>query len=100
NRGGIMQIWFPLGPFSTLQAILRSLHESFTDVRCFDGINDWGVHFLASMDPIAPATGQELADRMPPAAQKDLLEWRPNVNVPAYLNAELTRESQMTNVFD
>jgi predicted membrane-bound spermidine synthase len=100
NRGGIMQVWFPVGPLSTLQAILRSLHESFTCVRCFDGINDWGVHFLASMEPIAPATGQDLADRMPPRAQKDLLEWQPNVNVPAYLNAELTRESRMTNVLD
>ncbi|MGO8701811.1 MAG: hypothetical protein ACLQVY_29360 [Limisphaerales bacterium] len=100
NRGGIMQIWFPVGLASTLQAIMRSLHESFTYVRCFDGINDWGIHFLASMDPIAPATGQEMADRMPPAAQKDLVEWLPNGNVPAYLNAELTRESQLSNVLD
>lgn len=100
NRGGIMQIWFPVGPANTLQAILRSLNESFACVRCFDGINDWGVHFLASMEPIAPATGQELADRMPEKARKDLLEWQPRYNLPAYLNAELTRESQMSNVLD
>jgi predicted membrane-bound spermidine synthase len=100
NRGGILQIWFPVGPISTLQAIMRSLQESFTCVRCFDGINDWGVHFLASMEPILPATGQELADRMPPKAQKDLLEWQPTLNLPGYLNAELTRESQISNVFN
>jgi spermidine synthase len=100
SRGGILQIWFPVGPVATVQAVLRSLQESFACVRCFSGLNGWGLHFLASMEPIAPATGQELADRMPPKAQKDLLEWQPSVDVPAYLNRVLFRESQITNMLD
>jgi spermidine synthase len=100
NPGGILQIWFPVGPASTVQAVMRSLHESFPCVRCFDGIGDWGIHFLASMEPIPPATGQQLAARMPPAAQKDLVEWWRPGNVPVYLNAELSREHQMSNVLN
>jgi spermidine synthase len=100
NRGGILQIWFPVGPLSTLQAVMRSLHESFAYVRCFDGINGWGVHFLASMDPIAPATGAELAGRMPPKALKDMLEWQPKLDMAGYFNAELAKETQMTNVLN
>jgi spermidine synthase len=100
NPGGILQIWFPGGPGATLQGVMRSLKESFTYVRCFDGINGWGVHFMASMEPIAAATSQELADRMPLAAQKDLLEWRASKDLPGYLNEVLTNESRLTNVLD
>jgi spermidine synthase len=101
NRGGILQIWFPGGPSATFQAVSRSLHESFPCVLCFDGINRWGIHFLASMEPIELATGQELAARMPPLAQKDLLEWSPATqDLTGYLNRLLSHETQVTNVLD
>ncbi len=100
NRGGILQIWFPSGPLPTLQAVLRSLDESFPHVRCFDGINDWGIHFLASMEPIEPATGQVLAGRMPAQAQKDLLEWCPSRDLAGYINLVLSKETQMTNALN
>ena len=33
--GGILQIWFPGGTQATVQAVVRSLDESFPYVRCF-----------------------------------------------------------------
>jgi hypothetical protein len=79
---------------------MRSLHESFPCVRCFQGINGWGTHFLASMQTLEPATGQDLARRMPVKAQKDLLEWSPKQDLPGYLNQVLSKGTQITNLLD
>jgi spermidine synthase len=98
--GGILQIWYPTGPEATAQAVMRSLHESFPCVRCFVGVNGWGVHFLASMQPIAPATTQELVARMPAAAQKDLMEWEPSGSLTAYLDKVASKELQITHVLN
>jgi spermidine synthase len=73
--GGILQIWHPGGTKPTVQAVMRSLVDSFPYVRGFGGINGWGAHFLASMQPIDSATGAVLANRLPLKAQKDLEEW-------------------------
>jgi predicted membrane-bound spermidine synthase len=100
NPGGIMQIWFPGGPVATDGAVFRSIQESFPCVRCFFGVNGWGVHLLASMEPIAQATARELAARMPPKAQKDLLEWQPSMKLEDYLNRVLSREAPMIKLLD
>jgi len=75
DPNGILQIWFPGGERATLQAVVRSLDESFPHVRCFGGVHGWGVHLLGSMQPIEPATAEELAAHMPPKARQDLMEW-------------------------
>jgi spermidine synthase len=98
--GGILQIWFPNGPMSTLQAVMRSLHESFPCVRTFNGVHGWGFHFLASMEPIEPATAKELAARMPEKARKDLLEWEPKEDLPHFIDEVLQREIQLTGVLN
>ena len=41
----------------------------------YESIEGWGVHFLASMQPIAACTPAELAHRMPASAARDLVEW-------------------------
>jgi len=69
-------------------------------VRCFEGVNGWGTHFLASMEPIEPATAQDLAARMPVKAQNDLLEWNTNKDLPKYLNQVLSQETQITNALN
>ena len=89
---GILQAWFPGGDLLTTQAVLRSVKESFPYVRSFDSIAGWGVHLLASMDPIEPQTAEALAARMPDAAKKDLLEWSFTPNLPGYLNLVVSRE--------
>jgi spermidine synthase len=83
NPGGILQIWFPGGTQFTIQAVLRSLDESFPHVRCFTGVDGWGAHFLGSMQPIGQATAGELAARMPPKARQDLMEWMDVKKYPA-----------------
>jgi spermidine synthase len=100
NAGGILQIWFPTGPASTVQAVMRSLNESFPHVRCFDGVNGWGVHFLASMEPIDDVSAKDLASRMPERAQKDLVEWTKTKDVPTYLDKVLSQETAITHAMN
>ncbi len=75
--GGIVQVWCPGGDDATMASIAKSLQNAFPYVRGFLGIEGWGVHFLASMEPIPLPSPAELARRMPSAAVKDLLEWNP-----------------------
>jgi len=101
--GGILQIWFPGGTLTTIQAVARSLHESFPYVRCMSGIHGWGGHFLASMQPIEPLTAAQLAARMPPKAQQDLREWMdvkqyPTLN--SYLQAVVSNEVSMDTMLN
>jgi hypothetical protein len=75
---GILQQWYPGGADrETTAAIARSLKESFPYVRSFVSISRWGVHYLASKQPIPVRSAAELAKRMPPAAAADLVEWGP-----------------------
>ena len=89
---GILQTWVFSDEPVTPQAILRSFYESFPYVRCFVGVEGFGVHLLGSMDPIENLTAQQLSARMPASAGKDLLEWSPSPDLPAYLNLVLSRE--------
>jgi spermidine synthase len=89
---GILATWFPNAEGTTAQAILRSLANSFPFVRCFLGIGDFGVHMLASMEPISNLSAEKVAERMPAAAGKDLLEWTSSKNLPSYLDQVLLRE--------
>jgi spermidine synthase len=93
KTGGIVQMWFPGDDDSeTRQAVLRSIHESFPHVRCFPSVEGWGVHMLASMEPIESLNAQQLAARMPESAKKDLMEWNDSKNIAAYLERVVTRE--------
>jgi predicted membrane-bound spermidine synthase len=76
--GGIVQVWCPGGDQATMASIAKSLKNAFPYVRGFMGIEGWGVHFLASMQPVPLPSPDELARRMPRAAAKDLLEWNPH----------------------
>ncbi len=76
KTNGILQMWLPAAPSPTIQAVFRSLVESFPYVRGFVGAN--GVHLLASMEPIEPASAEALARRLPARAGQDLQEWLPH----------------------
>jgi spermidine synthase len=75
RSGGIVQVWCPGGDAATMSAIAKALRVAFPYLRAYESIEGWGVHFLASMQPIAAATPAELARRMPANAAKDLIEW-------------------------
>jgi spermidine synthase len=97
---GIAQIWFPGGEPLIGQAVLRSAYETFPHVRCFVSVSGWGVHILASEDPIEMRPAAQLASRMPEVVQKNLVEWWPSVNVTNYIGIVLARELQTTNLLN
>jgi spermidine synthase len=90
--GGILQMWFPGGEVLTSQAVIRSINESFPHVRCFPSVAGWGVHLLASSEPIEQLDANQLAARMPESAKKDLLEWYDSQDVPAYIGRVVNSE--------
>jgi spermidine synthase len=91
NPNGILQAWFPGGEPTTAQAVFRSVCNSFPHVRCFPSL-DCGTHILASMEPIEGRTAEELAARLPPSAEADLVEWSTSRSSLADLQALLSAE--------
>jgi spermidine synthase len=74
---GILQQWLPLGDSAVVASVARALKESFPHVRVFRSVEGWGFHFLASMTPIPYLSASELAEKLPPDAARDLMEWGP-----------------------
>ena len=74
---GILQQWLPAGDAVVHASVARALKESFDYIRVFRPVEGDGLHFLASNDPLPDRTAAELAQRIPPAAATDLLEWGP-----------------------
>jgi len=93
NPGGILQAWIPaaLDP-TTRQAALRSVHESFSQVRAFGSVEGWGAHILASMEPMEKIGDESLLARMPESAKQDLQEWNPGPDLLPYVRFVLSRE--------
>jgi len=74
---GIFAQWFPGADGRTLEAVTRSLRDSFPYLRIYGSIEGWGYHFLASQSPIPELSAAEFVARLPPAARQDLTEWGP-----------------------
>lgn len=92
NPGGILATWVPGSVVPVGPAVVQSLVNSFPYVRCFMGLEDAGLHLLASMEPIEQRTATQLAARMPPAAVADLLEWSRGSTPTDYLNPVVSKE--------
>jgi spermidine synthase len=96
----ILETWIPISPFDTAQAILRPIYDSFPYVRCFDSIEQCGTHILASMEPIAADSAAQLAQKIPPNAKRDILEWSLTRDLTADLQRVLSQENQITNALN
>jgi len=90
--GGVLQQWFAVGEDKILQAVVRSLKNSFPYVRVFPSVQGWGYHFLASMDPLEGAPAEELVRRFPDRARQDALEWSEAQDLRAELDRLLSKE--------
>ena len=90
--GGILQQWIPGADAATYAAVARALQNSFPYVRAFRSIADPGVHFLASEQAIPMRSAAELAQRLPPAAARDLVEWGPYATPEQQFEAILRNE--------
>ena len=77
KEGGILAQWYPGGDRTTTAAIALALKKSFPYIRCFGSFMGVGVHFFASMQPIPNLSAAQLAERMPPRAAADFVEWGP-----------------------
>ena len=89
---GILQQWLPGGDPAITAAIARALKESFPYVRAFVSVEGWGIHFLASQQPIPDRSPADLAKRMPASASADLVEWGPFPTAEQEFAAVLKRE--------
>lgn len=97
--GGVLQTWVPSnGP--AVRAALRSLCDVFPHTRCFVSVEGWGVHMLASMEPIQIREVAELVARVPDAARKDLLEWNQDSTIQGLLTQLLHREIPVANILN
>ncbi|MFZ0419576.1 MAG: fused MFS/spermidine synthase [Candidatus Sulfotelmatobacter sp.] len=90
--GGILQQWLPNGEPIVQSSVAKALQQSFPNVRAFVSVMDFGVHFLASMTPVPPATAATLASRMPARAATDMMEWGPESSPERQFAAALSRE--------
>ena len=75
--GGILAQWLPEGDDEDFAAVAGALHNSFHYVRVFGSVDGWGVHFLASEQPLPRLTAEELQRKLPADAAADLTEWDP-----------------------
>jgi predicted membrane-bound spermidine synthase len=93
---GILQQWLFEEDPALLSSVARALAESFPYVRAFRSLDDFGVHFLASMKPIPKLSASELAAKLPQAAAQDLVEWGPASNPKQQFELVLQREVSIT----
>lgn len=89
---GILEQWYPGGDAATTAAVTRALRESFLYVRAFGSFEGWGVHYLASRQPIPDRSPADLARRVPPSAAADLVEWGPFPTAEQQFTAVLKNE--------
>ena len=100
RKDGILQIWFPAtdADSATTTSVTKALMQSFPYVRAFPSFERYGIHFLASMEPIPITASSVLAARMPPAAAADFVEWGPQATAQQQFDLVLSRELVLSNL--
>jgi spermidine synthase len=87
----IFETWFPAGDDATLSSIAKALKESFPYVRASRSLDGFGIHFWATLQPLAPHRFEDLPRQLPPRAAADLVEWNPGRTPKDMLNEVLGR---------
>lgn len=89
---GILQQWFPHGDDAISQAVARTLVQSFPYVVAYRSVEGWGIHYLASMQPIPDISAETLVGRLPKTARQDFVEWQaPNVTALSFASDILSQ---------
>lgn len=89
---GIVQQWIPGGPSEIQRAFIRSFAKSFPYYLVLSSFEGWGTHLIGSMQPITIPPIPELVSRIPPAAQKDFLEWNPTFSTSDLMKLVLSKK--------
>jgi spermidine synthase len=95
---GILEQWLPEGDSVVRSAVARALAESFPYVRVFQYSPTWGFQFLASSQPIPSRTVDELVERMPQSAVRDIMEWPFAPTPQQELNYAVQKETSMSSI--
>ncbi len=101
RKNGILQTWYPqaMGDKATAASVTKALMESFPYVRAFRSYDQkFGIHFLASMEPIPATSSSVLASRMPIAAVSDFVEWGPKSTAQQQFEAVLSQELELGSI--
>lgn len=75
--GGIFHQWTDTPDPYLRAAIVRSLTAIFPHVRAFNSVEGWGMHLLASNQPLPERNAAGLAATLGRNAVTDMLEWGP-----------------------
>lgn len=80
---GILQQWLPpIDDRLARSSVAKAIQASFSYVRVFRSFDGDGYLFLASDWQLPQWSAQQLAQKLPPAAASDFVEWGPE-NTPA-----------------
>lgn len=81
NEGGMLAHWLPAGDALLTHAVVNAIKRHFEHVVVLDSIENWGLHILASDEPIDRLDAQDYIARLPKAVQADLREWEGNTPI-------------------
>jgi len=95
---GILLQWLPRGDALIGPVVLRTLMQAFPHVVAYRSIDDRGVNYLASMQPIPEITVNDFVSRLPERARRDLLEWGPLPTAEGMAAAILHRRLSVTDI--
>jgi hypothetical protein len=84
--------YFSWGVHTTAVDLVPSVPRA---VRIFP---NFGIHFLASMEPLPGGSGSVLATRLPVAAAAEILEWEPTTTTAELFNRALSRERSIEKI--
>ncbi len=95
RHDGILATWYPEveGDAATTSSIAKALMQSFSHVRAFESFDGgYGIHYLASAEPLPTLSASVLAARLPPAARADFVEWGPDLSTEQQFDRVLSKE--------
>jgi spermidine synthase len=100
GRDGILQQWYPelAGDAATTASITKALMQSFPYVRAFRAYDGFGIHYLASMEPIPITSSSVLVSRMPSAAAADFVKWGPESNSQRQFDTVVSHELKLEDL--
>lgn len=98
SQGGIFQQWIPHGEPVVQAAMVKALADQFPYVRAFTSVEGWGVHLLASKQPISVKSPAELAARLPAKAADDIVEWGPYKTPEEQFRRVLAQEKSLNDI--
>jgi spermidine synthase len=96
---GILQQWLPpIDDPLARASVAKAIQASFHYVRVFHSFDGDGYHFLASDWQLPQLSAQQLAQKLPPAAASDFVEWGPEQTPQGQFETLLGNEFPLSQV--